>query len=67
MIITKQTRNYKNHILNNVLLLAEDDIWNVIFAITNEFGIEHVPSPVGGKQVFINELVRLRTEQVEKS
>jgi hypothetical protein len=65
MIITKNTRNYKNHILNNVLLLAEKDIWEVIFAITNEFGIEHVPSPVGGEKVFINKLVELRTTQVE--
>lgn len=67
MIITKETKNYKHHILNNVLLLAEKDIWNVIFAITNEFGIEYVPSPIGGEKVFINKLVELRTKQVENS
>jgi len=67
MIITKNTKNYKNHILNNVLLLAEKDIWEVIFAIGNEFGIEEVPSPVGGNKVFINKLVELRTAQVENS
>jgi len=65
MKITKNTSNYKNLILCNVLLLAEDDIWNVIFAITNEFGIQEVPSPVGGEQGFINKLVELRTTQVE--
>ena len=26
-------KNIKDHILNDVLLLGEDDIWNVIFAI----------------------------------
>ena len=60
MIDLKRT---KDLILNDVLFLAEDDIWNVIFAIESEFGIAKVPSPVGGEKGFINTLVELRFKQ----
>ena len=53
----------KDLILNDVLLLAEGDIWNVIFAIESEFGISKVPSPTGGEKGFINRLVDLRFKQ----
>jgi len=56
-------KNIKDHILNDVLLLGENDIWNVIFAIESEFGIAKVPSPVGGEKGFINALVELRFKQ----
>ena len=53
----------KDLILNDVLFLAEGDIWNVIFAIESEFGISKVPSPTGGEKGFINRLVDLRFKQ----
>ena len=56
-------KNIKDHILNDVLFLAEGDIWNVIFAIQEEFGIAKVPSPTGGERGFINRLVDLRFKQ----
>ena len=61
--IMTDLKNLKDHILNDVLLLGEDDIWNVIFAITEEFGIAKVPSPTGGEKGFINALVELRFKQ----
>jgi molybdenum-dependent DNA-binding transcriptional regulator ModE len=42
--------------------MADKDIWNVIFAIENEFGIAEVPSPTGGANGFIAKLFELRKE-----
>ena len=50
----------QEQILDDVLELKGDDIWNVIFAIQNEFGIEHLPNPADGEDGFINRLVELR-------
>ena len=49
--------------LDDVLELKGDDIWNVIFAIQNEFGIENLPNPADGEDGFINRLVELRFEE----
>ena len=53
----------QEQILDDVLDLAKDDIWNVIFAIQNEFGIENLPNPADGEDGFINRLVELRFEE----
>ena len=63
MYIMKKGDRTKDLILNDVQLLAEGDIWNVIFAIESEFGIAKVPSPTGGEVGFINRLVDLRFKQ----
>ena len=56
--------NTTNHeIMADILSMADKDIWNVIFAITEEFGIAKVPSPTGGEKGFINRLVDLRFKQ----
>jgi hypothetical protein len=52
--------NIKEEIMEDILALADKDIWNVIFAIEKEFGIAEVPSPVGGEQGFIAKLFELR-------
>ena len=49
-------------IMDDVLELKGNDIWNVIFAIENEFGIENLPNPADGEDGFINRLVDLRFE-----
>ena len=54
--------NIKEEIMEDILALADKDIWNVIFAIEKEFGIAEVPSPVGGEQGFIAKLFELRKE-----
>jgi len=55
--------NTTNHeIMADILSMADKDIWNVIFAIQNEFGIENVPSPTGGEHGFIAKLFELRKE-----
>lgn len=53
----------REDILEDVIELKGNDIWNVIFAIENEFGIANVPSPVNGEEGFINKLVELRFEE----
>ena len=52
----------QEQILDDVLELKGNDIWNVIFAIENEFGIENLPNPADGEDGFINKLVELRFE-----
>ena len=54
---------FKERILEDVLELKGNDIWNVIFAIEREFGIANLPSPTGGEEGFINALVELRFEE----
>ena len=52
----------KEEIMEDILEMADKDIWNMIFAIEKEFGIAEVPSPVGGEQGFIAKLFELRFE-----
>jgi len=57
------------NIAEDVSKMAEKDIWNVIFAIEKEFGIENMPSPKGMSwaedcERFINKLIELRFEAV---
>ena len=52
----------KEEIMEDILEMADKDIWNVILAIEKEFGIAEVPSPVGGEQGFIAKLFELRFE-----
>ena len=52
----------KEEILEEIYEMADKDIWNVIFAIQNEFGIENMPSPEGGEHGFIAKLFELRFE-----
>ena len=52
----------KEEIMEDIYAMADKDIWNVIFAIQNEFGIENVPSPEGGEHGFIAKLFELRFE-----
>ena len=63
----KEMSNHTNEIvleqiMDDVLELKGNDIWNVIFAIENEFGIENLPNPADGEDGFINKLVELRFE-----
>ena len=57
------------NIAEDVFEMSEKDIWNVIFAIEKEFGIENMPSPKGMSwaedcERFINKLIELRFEAV---
>ena len=54
----------KERILEAVLELKGNDIWNVIFAIEKEFGIENLPNPVDGEEAFISKLIDLRFESM---
>ena len=54
--------NINQEIMEDILSMADKDIWNVIFAIQNEFGIENVPNPAGGEHGFIAKLFELRKE-----
>ena len=47
-------------ILDDVLVLAKDDICNVVDAIKDEFGIENLPVVIDDEDVLINKLVELR-------
>ena len=50
------------NIAEEVSEMAEKDIWNVIFAIEEEFGIEYLPNPVDCEEAFIDKLIDLRFE-----
>ena len=52
------------NIAEDVCEMAEKDIWNVIFAIENEFGIKNLPNPVDGEEAFISKLIDLRFESM---
>ena len=57
----------KEEIMEDILEMAEKYIWNVIFAIEKEFGIQNMPSPKGMNwaedcERFINKLFELRFE-----
>ena len=47
-------------ILDDVLVLAKDDICNVVDAIKDEFGIENLPVVINDEDNIINKLVELR-------
>ena len=49
----------KEDIAADVCAMADDDIWNVIFAIQNEFGIDKLPY-VKDNDTFIDTLIDLR-------
>ena len=53
----------KEEIMEDILEMAEKDIWNVIFAIGNEFGIDKLPDPALGDEGMINRLFELRWEE----
>ncbi|NCV18704.1 MAG: hypothetical protein EBW42_08035 [Rhodobacterales bacterium] len=52
----------KEEIMEEILEMADKDIWNVIFAIGNEFGIDNLPDPALGNEGMINRLFELRFE-----
>lgn len=52
----------KEEILEDVMVMAEEDIWNVIFALTDEFGTSSIPKNIS-REGFINQLVELRFEE----
>jgi hypothetical protein len=53
----------KEEIMEEILEMAEKDIWNVIFAIGNEFGIDKLPDPALGDDGMIDRLFELRFEE----
>ena len=53
----------KEEIMEDILEMAEKDIWNVIFAIGNEFGIDKLPDPALGDEGMIDRLFELRFEE----
>ena len=53
----------KEEIMEDILEMADKDIWNVIFAIGNEFGIDKLPDPALGDEGMINRLFELRWEE----
>ena len=64
----KQMSNFindgiKEEIMEEILEMADKDIWNVIFAIGNEFGIDKLPDPALGDEGMINRLFELRFEE----
>ena len=50
----------QEQILDDVLVLAKDDICNVVDAIKDEFGIENLPVVINDEDSIINKLVELR-------
>ena len=57
----------KEEIMEDILEMADKDIWNVIFAIEKEFGVKEMTSPKGMSwqedcNRFINKLFELRFE-----
>ena len=50
----------QEQILDDVLVLAKDDICNVVDAIKDEFGIENLPVVINDQDSIINKLVELR-------
>jgi hypothetical protein len=52
----------KEELLEDVKVMAEDDIWSVIFAIQDEFGTHMMPEDIS-IEGFINQLVELRFEE----
>ena len=50
----------QGQILDDVLVLAKDDICNVVDAIKDEFGIENLPVVINDEDSIINKLVELR-------
>jgi len=53
----------KEEIMEEILEMADKDIWNVIFAIGNEFGIDKLPDPALGDEGMIDRLFELRFEE----
>ena len=53
----------KEEIMEEILEMAEKDIWNVIFAIGNEVGIDKLPDPALGNDGMIDRLFELRFEE----
>ena len=53
----------REEIMEEILEMADKDIWNVIFAIGNEFGIDKLPDPALGDEGMINRLFELRFEE----
>lgn len=51
-----------DEIIDDVVALKGDDIWNVIFAIEDEFGIENMPGKFETDDDFIEHLAKLRFE-----
>ena len=49
-------------ILDDVLVLAKDDICNVVDAIKDEFGIVNLPVVSNDEDRIINKLVELRVD-----
>ena len=47
-------------ILDDVLVLAKDDICNVVDAIKDEFGIENLPVVINDEDSIFNKVVELR-------
>ena len=54
----------QEQILDDVLVLAKDDICNVVDAIKDEFGIENLPVVINDEDVLINKLVELRFDEL---
>ena len=54
---------FKEQLLEDVLELKGNDIWNVIFAIEREFGVANLPNSPKSNECFINALVELRFEE----
>jgi len=58
----------KEEIMEDILEMADKDIWNVIFAIEKEFGIDKLPRLLPGRglkinsDVMIDALIDLRFE-----
>ena len=59
----------KENIAEEVVMMAEDNIWNVINAIVDDFGIDKLPRLLPGRSLKINSdamidaLINLRFEE----
>jgi len=60
-----QNETIKENIYNDVLNMADDHIWNVIFAIQDEFGTHNMPDEIS-REGFINQLTELRFEEISE-
>jgi len=48
----------------DVCNMADKDIWLVIKAIVDDYGIDKLPSPAGGADAMIDALIKLRYDNL---
>ena len=56
--------NNLDGITTDVCAMADKDIWNVIHAIVDDYGIDKLPNPAGGADAMIDALIKLKYDNL---